>query len=41
MSLYEDRVLPHIINLAMNNKRTRPIRSRVCADLESLLTKLL
>jgi len=34
MSLYEDRVLPHIINLAMNNKRTRPIRSRVCADLE-------
>lgn len=34
MSLYEDRVLPHIINLAMNNKMTRPIRSRVCADLE-------
>jgi ubiquinone/menaquinone biosynthesis C-methylase UbiE len=34
MSLYEDRVLPHIINLAMNNKMTRQIRSRVCADLE-------
>lgn len=34
MGLYEDRVLPHIINVAMNNKRTREIRSRVCADLE-------
>jgi ubiquinone/menaquinone biosynthesis C-methylase UbiE len=34
MGLYEDRVLPHVINLAMNNKMTRPIRSRVCADLE-------
>jgi ubiquinone/menaquinone biosynthesis C-methylase UbiE len=34
MGLYEDRVLPHVINLAMNNKATRQIRSRVCADLE-------
>jgi ubiquinone/menaquinone biosynthesis C-methylase UbiE len=34
MSLYEDRILPHIINVAMSNKATRHIRSRVCADLE-------
>jgi ubiquinone/menaquinone biosynthesis C-methylase UbiE len=34
MGLYEDRVLPHVINLAMNNKATRPIRRRVCADLK-------
>jgi ubiquinone/menaquinone biosynthesis C-methylase UbiE len=34
MGLYGDRVLPHIINVAMNNKRIRPIRSRVCADLQ-------
>ena len=34
MGWYEDRVLPHIINVAMNNKMTRPIRARVCADLE-------
>lgn len=34
MGWYEDRVLPHIINVVMNTKVTRAMRSRVCADLE-------
>lgn len=34
MSFYDDRVLPHIINLVMNNKQTRRIRTRVCGDLK-------
>src|SRR3954452_8978364 len=34
MGLDGDRVLPHIINVAMNNKAIRQIRSRVCAGLE-------
>ena len=34
MSFYDDRVLPHIINLVMNNKQTRLIRTRVCGDLK-------
>ena len=34
MGLYDDRVLPHIINMVMNTKQTRAIRQRVCADLE-------
>lgn len=34
MGLYEDRVLPHIINVVMNTKVTRATRSRVCADLQ-------
>lgn len=34
MGLYEDRVLPHIINVVMNTKVTRVMRSRVCAGLE-------
>ena len=33
MSFYDDRVLPRIINLAMNTKEDRKIRSRVCAGL--------
>lgn len=33
MGLYDDRVLPHVINVVMNNKQTRTIRSRVCAGL--------
>lgn len=33
MGFYEDRVLPHFINVVMNNKQTRQIRARVCADL--------
>lgn len=34
MGFYDERVLPHVINLVMNTKQTRRIRSRVCADLE-------
>jgi ubiquinone/menaquinone biosynthesis C-methylase UbiE len=33
MSFYDDRVLPRIINLVMNTKEDRKIRSRVCAGL--------
>jgi ubiquinone/menaquinone biosynthesis C-methylase UbiE len=33
MGFYDDRVLPHLINAVMNNKHTREIRSRLCADL--------
>ena len=33
MSVYADRVLPHLINVVMDTKQTRAIRQRVCADL--------
>ena len=33
MGFYDDRVLPHIINVVMNTGETRRIRARVCADL--------
>ena len=34
MGFYDDRVLPHIINVVMNTKQTRTIRQRVCAGLQ-------
>ena len=34
MSVYQERVLPHVINLVMNTKQTREIRQRVCAGLK-------
>jgi len=34
MGFYDDRVLPHVINVVMNTKQTREIRERVCADLK-------
>src|SRR5690242_5416167 len=34
MSFYGNRVLPHIINVVMNNKQTRLIRTRVCGGLK-------
>lgn len=34
MSFYGDHVLPHIINVVMNNKQTRLIRARVCGGLK-------
>src|SRR3954452_20902905 len=34
MGFYDDRVLPHIIDLALNTKQTREIRGRVCAGLK-------
>jgi SAM-dependent methyltransferase len=33
MSFYGDHVLPHIINVVMDNKQTRLIRARVCGGL--------
>ena len=33
MGFYDDRVLPHLINVVMNTKHTRAIRRRVCAPL--------
>jgi ubiquinone/menaquinone biosynthesis C-methylase UbiE len=33
VGFYGDRILPHIINVVMNNKQTRLIRGRVCAGL--------
>ena len=33
MGFYDDKVLPHVINVVMNNKHTRAVRQRVCADL--------
>jgi ubiquinone/menaquinone biosynthesis C-methylase UbiE len=34
MGFYDDRVLPHIINVVMNTGETRRIRGEVCADLK-------
>jgi len=34
MGFYDDRVLPHIINVVMNTKQTRRIRERVCSGLK-------
>jgi len=34
MGFYDNRVLPHVINVVMNTKQTRTIRERVCADLK-------
>lgn len=33
MSLYTDKVLPRVIDVVMNTKQTREIRTRVCAEL--------
>jgi ubiquinone/menaquinone biosynthesis C-methylase UbiE len=33
MNFYDDHVLPRIINVVMNTKEARKIRSRVCAEL--------
>jgi ubiquinone/menaquinone biosynthesis C-methylase UbiE len=33
MGFYDDRVLPHIIDVVMNNKHTRETRARVCEGL--------
>jgi len=34
MGRYEERILPHVINLVMNTEQTREIRRRVCANLK-------
>ena len=33
MSLYDEKILPRVINVVMNNKQTREIRARVCSGL--------
>jgi ubiquinone/menaquinone biosynthesis C-methylase UbiE len=33
MGFYDDRILPHVINVVMNTKQTRATRRRLCADL--------
>ena len=33
MGVYEDRLLPHVINIAMNTKQNRLTRARVCEGL--------
>lgn len=40
MSVYEDHLLPHIINMVMNNTETRRIRPRVCAGLSGQVVEL-
>lgn len=34
MGFYDDRVLPHVINVVMNTKQMRSLRGRVCSDLK-------
>ena len=40
MSFYGDRVLPHIINVMMNNKQTRETRARVCEGLSGDIVEI-
>ena len=40
MGFYTDRVLPHLINAVMDNKQTRRIRRRVCADLSGEVVEI-
>ncbi|HEU5034301.1 MAG TPA: class I SAM-dependent methyltransferase [Mycobacteriales bacterium] len=40
MGVYRDRVLPHVINVVMNNKQTREIRARVCGDLSGEVVEI-
>ena len=40
MGFYEDRVLPHIINVVMNNKQTRETRARVCSGLSGEVVEI-
>jgi len=34
MSFYQDRLLPHLVNLAMRNRQLLPYRERVIAKAE-------
>lgn len=40
MGFYDDRVLPHIINVVMNTEQTRRMRERVCADLKGEILEI-
>src|SRR6476619_892342 len=40
MGLYQEHVLPHIINVACGMKMNRPLRERVCAGLEGRIVEI-
>jgi ubiquinone/menaquinone biosynthesis C-methylase UbiE len=40
MGLYGDRVLPHLLNVVMNNKQSRRIRARVCEGLSGEVVEI-
>lgn len=40
MSFYEDRVLPHLVNLAMRNQRLLPYRERVVSAAEGRVLEI-
>ncbi len=40
MSLYDDRVLPHVINAVMNTKQTRSIWAQVCRELQGDIVEI-
>src|SRR3990170_243297 len=40
MGIYDERVLPRIINLACNVKPLRPLRQRVCAGLHGQVVEV-
>jgi ubiquinone/menaquinone biosynthesis C-methylase UbiE len=40
MGFYGDRVLPHIINVVMDNKHLREVRGRVCAGLKGEVVEI-
>lgn len=40
MGFYDEHVLPHVINLAMDNAQTREIRQRVCAGLHGVVVEI-
>lgn len=40
MGFYDDRVLPHVMDVVMNAEQIREIRQRVCSDLEGEVVEI-
>src|SRR5687768_10674788 len=40
MSFYDDRILPHVINLAMRNRELRPYRERLISAAEGRVLEI-
>ena len=40
MGLYEDRIVPHLVNLAMRNRRLMPYRERVISAAEGRVLEI-
>lgn len=40
MGFYDDRVLPHVVNVVMDTRQTRTIRARVCAGLKGEVVEI-